>query len=963
MTDHDELAARVMAYFDGELPAEEHDAVLAHLAGCADCQTELGDAVGLEAALAVPARAAPRAHGRGDARVADIVPITSARRSRRTAVIVAFGLVAAAAVALLVWRMRPTHGDAPVGSPLALASTRAIEARFTAAPFAAHREYAVVRGTRTAEPISLDALAALERQGDRPALIAALASAGDLARARQLAAETGVSGTDRAALALADGAPETALEGLAGEAGPAAAWNRALAARDLQLPMLARSEFARVVAAHEPGWADEAAKQIAVLDAALATRAGFMDLLARGKAMVAWTGPVLSAADVTRHSSTVRIYFFDALRTADAAGLTSLGPLADALDRSISSHEARRALDRVAALAPAARARFRDRYRALAASTLSAVEAKRLVEDLAAAGPTVADLWIGALVWTRSLGVNATAARRVIAEYNDPWFDLQVAHEEIGYIRQTLGPAAAVDRAGRAADACPALWAYRCGQLALDAAQSLADAGRSDDAIGYARRARDSFAAAAAMASEDSALTYLGELARYRDRRALARATFEESELRTVADCVVSRFARVGRARLAFIDARLDEARALLPPPTGCDAPVDELALVASTELARASGRADDRASAEAWIAAARASTESHTVMLAEVAVGRLAAAADPKADGALKAWVAAHPLDPNPDDLPPRSWASAGIIDAAGERGDWAGVADAATAELGRPAIGGCLVVASLDEDREVVAARDASGAWHGRARRIVPTKLDVTQVVPAEVASALASCTHVSVIARPPLHGRSNLLPAAMPWAFVGGPPHAVIPRPPRTVIVTDVTPPESSLQLPRLAAATYPATAQLLSGATATPARVLAEAAEATYLEINAHGVADIETADASFLALSPDSSGKFMLTAADVRAAKLRSAPVVVLAACRGAQAAPYLYRRWSLPDAFITAGARAVIATDLDIPDPQAAATFAALRERVERGEDPVVAVAALRAAAPGTWIARIAVFE
>ncbi len=180
---------------------------------------------------------------------------------------------------------------------------------------------------------------------------------------------------------------------------------------------------------------------------------------------------------------------------------------------------------------------------------------------------------------------------------------------------------------------------------------------------------------------------------------------------------------------------------------------------------------------------------------------------------------------------------------------------------------------------------------------------------------------------------------------------------------MIVTDVLPPETSLQLPRLGATTYPPTVERLSGAAATPARVLAVAGEATYLEINADGVADVETADASFLALSPDSSGQFMLTAADVRAAKLKSAPVIVLAACRGAQAAPYLFRRWSLPDAFITAGARAVIATDIDIPDPQAAATFAALRERIERGEDPAVAVAALRAAAPSTWIARIAVFE
>lgn len=954
MTEHDELTAKVLAYFDGELPVEEHEAVLAHLADCGICQTELGDAVGLAAALASPA----------PARIADVVPISAARRSRRAAVVVAFGLVAAAAIVVVVWRMRPAPQDAPASPPLALAPTRAIEARFTSAPFAVHREYAVVRGSNVREPISLEALAALERNGDRPTLIAALAAAGDHARARQLAAEAGISGTDRAALALADGEAESALEALAGETGTAAAWNRALAARDLQLPMLARREFAIVAAAKEPGWSDEAARQIRVLDAALANRSGVADFQRRGRAMVMGTGPVLTAADAAAHSALVRIYFFDTLRTADAAGLAALRPLADALDASTSAREARRALERVAALPLAPRERFRDRYRVLAMRELAAPEAKRLVEELAVAGPAVADIWIGALAWTRTLGAHAAEARRVIAAYEDPWFDLQVTRDELVFIRQTLGPVATVDRLRSAADACPAQVAYRCGQLALDAAAALAEAGRSDDALAYARRARASFAAAGADTSEDSALSYIGELARYRDRRALSRAVFEEAELRATDDCAISRYARVGRARLAVLDARFDEARVLLPPPGTCYlAKVEEVALVASTELARATNTAADRTHAQAWIDWTIATKDPHATLLAEVAAGRLAAAADPKADAALRAFVAAHPPEPNPEDLPPRSWASAGLIDAAGERGDWAGVADAATNELARPAISGCLVVASLDEDREVVAARDESGAWHGRARRIVPAKLDVSQVVPAEIASALARCKHVSVIARPPLHGRSNLLPAAMPWAFVGAPPRPIEKRPARTVIVTDVLPPETSLQLPRLAATTYPASVERLSGAAATPARVLAVAGEATYLEINAHGVADVETADASFLALSPDASGQFMLTAADVRAAKLRSAPVIVLAACRGAQAAPYLFRRWSLPDAFITAGARAVIATDIDIPDPQAAGTFAALRERIERGEEPAAAVAALRAAAPSTWIARIAVFE
>jgi len=141
------------------------------------------------------------------------------------------------------------------------------------------------------------------------------------------------------------------------------------------------------------------------------------------------------------------------------------------------------------------------------------------------------------------------------------------------------------------------------------------------------------------------------------------------------------------------------------------------------------------------------------------------------------------------------------------------------------------------------------------------------------------------------------------------------------------------------------------------------VLAEIADASYVELDAHGIAEADV-DAAFLALSPEPSGRFTLSVADLRAAKLRGAPVVVLASCRGARVAPYMHRRWSLPDAFLAIGARAVIATDVDVPDPDAPAVFGAIRERIARGESPAAAVAAIRGRAdPGSWITRIAVFQ
>ena len=131
----------------------------------------------------------------------------------------------------------------------------------------------------------------------------------------------------------------------------------------------------------------------------------------------------------------------------------------------------------------------------------------------------------------------------------------------------------------------------------------------------------------------------------------------------------------------------------------------------------------------------------------------------------------------------------------------------------------------------------------------------------------------------------------------------------------------------------------------------------------VELHVHGLVDLGRAEASFLALSPEPDGRFALTAADLRRARLAAAPVVVLAACRAAAATPLVNRRWSLPDAFLAAGARTVIAAAVPIPDDQAAAFFASLRARLAAGATPAAAVAAERAAGPEPWRAEVMVFE
>jgi hypothetical protein len=106
-----------------------------------------------------------------------------------------------------------------------------------------------------------------------------------------------------------------------------------------------------------------------------------------------------------------------------------------------------------------------------------------------------------------------------------------------------------------------------------------------------------------------------------------------------------------------------------------------------------------------------------------------------------------------------------------------------------------------SLDDDRVTAVARGADGALrghHARTGRVLTADADV--LVPSAVRAALAACAAVQVIARPPLHGRADLLAAG---------DRVVVPRPrsaarPRgagdALIIRDATPP-AALGLPRV------------------------------------------------------------------------------------------------------------------------------------------------------------------
>jgi hypothetical protein len=134
----------------------------------------------------------------------------------------------------------------------------------------------------------------------------------------------------------------------------------------------------------------------------------------------------------------------------------------------------------------------------------------------------------------------------------------------------------------------------------------------------------------------------------------------------------------------------------------------------------------------------------------------------------------------------------------------------------------------------------------------------------------------------------------------------------------------------------------------------------------VQFHTHALMDVGVSDASHLVLAPDVNGRYALTAEGIRGIQLSGHPVVVLAACHSAQGARYQHAPWSLPDALLAVGARAVFAASTEIPDAASSVFFEQVLARVRAGADPAVALRDVRLAAgidaPG-WMHDVIAFE
>src|SRR5207253_10324282 len=129
-----------------------------------------------------------------------------------------------------------------------------------------YRPYDVPRGGAPAGQVPLGTLAKLEEKGDLQGLATGQLLRGEREQAARTLARAPRSpdvDSDRAAAALQSGAADEALILLdpvlsVNPSHPQALWNRALALRELGLPLAAAEAFTAAAALKEPGWSGEA---------------------------------------------------------------------------------------------------------------------------------------------------------------------------------------------------------------------------------------------------------------------------------------------------------------------------------------------------------------------------------------------------------------------------------------------------------------------------------------------------------------------------------------------------------------------------------------------------------------------------------------------------------------------------------------------------------------------------------
>jgi hypothetical protein len=1000
----------IQALIDGELSQEDAARVRSALACSGHALLELDECMQM-AALAFELRqqareqesAVPIDKGRRLAGPSNVIPMQHRiRRQPKTLMAVVASLAMAGAAAM--WIFRPADPSGPVlavadparAFAAALSPRRAMAPRLSWPGADHHRPYDTARaggtGERPAETLSFELLASVEKLDDPRAMAAARILRGDTAEARNqlvLAKRSPDADSDRAAIALVEGKAEDALlaASAAVESDPRhvqATWNRALALERLGMPLTAAEAFKAVAARREPGWSQEASDRATALRAQFQRRKSAWEAAGTaGTQLVA--GDMVDDATLAAYPSLMRRFFYDAVRTAGSADrVKALRPIAATLDARFGGSHLTAYLDRIAKSDFRRRAPLAARYAVLARRELKDPAAVQdLVKDLRAAGQK--DMLLGALL--HASPTDWRPNKEQLNEYlalaratDDPWFQLEAEINrgwhalwvpDIPLAQTVLDGAAARCDTDTFDELC--LDVFRLLTHAYLKLHRAAPASRALD------RARELGRVSGNVSVDADLLWYAHLVITYRDHVSanlveLAIAYLDESN-RESTECADVVRARDWKASALINQRRLDEARRELGAGSAntCEAPLTVSRASAMAHVLSDGGSVAAVRALQGDLAALRASatiTAGERVFLDHLE-GRLLVQRDP-AQGRVflrRAIEAAGALPADNDALRAASYSYSVLIEEAAARAASDEVMALLAEDLGLPAPERCALGASA-ENSVVFAARDTHGKTIGGSSAVAPGEPLGARPVPDAIRAALVGCDMVDVYARQPYYGQPDLLPRDMAWQFRTGAPataaSASPPAPGRHVVVANIVPPPG-LDLPPLRPVAEAQGTTLIEGPAATPGRVMAAAADASFLEIHAHGLLGRDVSDTSLLVLAPDAKGRHTLAGDEIRRARLRGAPVVVLAACHASAIVGAFHSTWGLADAFAEAGASAVIASPDVIQDAGAAAFFGSLRQRIAAGQPPAAALRAERMARTDsderTWIDRLVVFR
>lgn len=585
-------------------------------------------------------------------------------------------------------------------------------------------------------------------------------------------------------------------------------------------------------------------------------------------------------------------------------------------------------------------------YLKLIRGGLSKSEVEEYITSLRRSGEE--DLLLGALL-RGTLAQDTEEIHRLAAASRDPWVELVAMRRRAStsssvgdyrQARQQLEYALSFAREGKIT--------YPTLGLRHDLVDVLISLGELGEAWEQVSVALDLSRRLGAEENEDEFLVQLADIAQLRTDHSLARAYLEEAALRSQGNVAQEQHVHERRARLEVAALKPAEARVAIDRAIAMGKPLSLDGAFALADIARYQSKPSDNEVLETSLQALSPKSKGLEALVQHVR-GRFYSASDPDKGRALlrRAIQMSEALvQTDVNARRARAFGYAQLILEAGREQNFAQALRYFAEESGILPPARCAVGIAEEAERALWVVRDAHGFLSGQyeASRISHLPGNLKEFLPSSVVQRLRACEMVAVLAQPSLHGRPGILPPEIAWSYrTGGhQAHVTGSHSLRRLVVANVEI-SSAYSLPQLEQWVEEAGPEtnLLAGTWATPARVLEEMATATEIMLVAHGQV---SSDGVRLVLAQDDEGHDGLDARQIRATRLEGAPLVILAACSTARSSQMLHERVSLPSAFIEAGARAVMAPTVSIPDRRAFEFFNSVLDRIRRGAPPATAL-------------------